>query len=124
MSTGAADLSKLHFHTGINYLKRSEFCGTTDLNTASATSYSVTHNLGYVPFFQVYAELDEADTIWAGGKVSTYTDQTFLSGLGTPPTYIEIRGWSTTTTLTINLTNTSGQTVPIYWLIYLDYSDA
>lgn len=124
MSTGAADLSKLNFHSGINYLKRSEFCGTTTLNTASDTEHTVDHNLGYIPFYQVYAELDEAGTIWTGGKVSELTDQGFLSGLGAPPTYIEIDSWITDSTLTIQLSNTASQSVPIYWLIYLDYSDA
>lgn len=124
MGTGAADLSKLNFHTGINYLKRSEFCGTSSINTALTTTLTIDHNLGYIPFFQVGAELNEAGTIWAGGKISELTDQGLLSGLGAPPTYIEIRSWSTTTQLTIKLSNTASQVVPVYWWIYLDYSNA
>ena len=124
MGTGAADLSKLNFHTGINYLKRSEFCGTANINTAVSGTLTIDHNLGYIPFYQVGAELDEAGTIWVGGKVSTYTDQGLLSGLGIPPTHIEIDSWITTTQLTIRLSNTASQVVPVYWFIYLDYSNA
>lgn len=124
MDTGNADISKVHFHSGANYLKRSEFCGNTTLNTATTTTHTVTHNLGYIPFYQVYAELDEAGTIWTGGKVSELSEQGFLSGLGAPPTYIEIDSWITTTQLTIRLSNTASQQVPIYWLIYLDYGNA
>jgi hypothetical protein len=127
-----ADLSKLDFITSENYLKRSEFCGSTDLTLGaygSAVTHTVDHNLGYVPLFDVYAELDTAGEIVAGGeKVNSLTEQAFLSGLGADPPYPQMRSWATTTQLVIRLENftspTASGTRKVYWLIYQDYNNA
>jgi hypothetical protein len=127
-----ADLSKLSFITSENYLKRSEFCGQTTVTLGAYGSVQTTtidHNLGYVPLFDVYCELDTAGEIVAGGeKVNTYTEQAFLSGLAVDPPYPTLRAWATTTQLIIRLENytspTASGTRELYWLIYLDYSNA
>jgi hypothetical protein len=82
-----------------------------------------------VPLFDVYCELDTAGEIVAGGeKVNTYTEQAFLSGLAVDPPYPTLRAWATTTQLIIRLENytspTASGTRELYWLIYLDYSNA
>lgn len=122
------DLSKLAFYSDVNYLKRSEFCGHTTVTLPAyggTVEHSIDHNLGYVPFYQVYSEIDTAGVIWAGGKVSENTDQAFLSGSAADTTYPEIRSWITDTTLTIQLINftspTATGTRELYWLIYKDY---
>lgn len=127
-----ADLSKLNFITSENYLKRSEFCGQTTVTLgAFGTTNTVTvdHNLGYVPLFDVYCEFDTAGEIIAGGeKVNAYTEQQSLSGLAVNPPYPYLRAWATTTQLVIKLENftspTATGTRELYWLIYLDYSNA
>lgn len=116
------DITRLGFDSSLNYMKRDTSSDTAIIDTAVSTTLPIAHNLGYVPQYEVAAELDEADTIWVGGKVSELTDQGFLSGLGSPPTYIEIDSWCTTTTLTISLSNTAGQKIPVRYIIYLDYA--
>lgn len=124
------DISKLHFLSSLNYLKRSTFCGSATVTLpayGSAVTYTVTHNLGYIPFFATYAELDEVDTIWSGGKVSTYTDQDVIAGFSVDPPYPKLDSWSDTTTLTIRLDNHTSPTATgtrvIYWVIYKDYGN-
>lgn len=116
------DITQLGFDSDLNYLKRDVSSGSATINTATSTTLTVAHNLGYVPQYEVAAELDEADTIWVGGKVSALTDQGFLSGLGAPPTYVELDSWITSTTLTISLSNTASQQIPVRYIIYLDYA--
>lgn len=125
-----ADLTKLHFLSSENYLKRSTFCGSTVLGLpagGSSVTYTITHNLGYIPFFEVYGELDTAGTIWAGGKVSENTDQNMLSGSGVSETYPQLDAWSDTTALTIRLTNDTSPVATgnrtVYWVIYKDYGN-
>jgi len=127
-----SDLSKLNFTTAENYLKRSEFCGSALLTLGgygTASTQTVDHNLGYVPLFDVYAELDTADEIIAGGeKVNSLTEQRALSGLSADPAYPFMRAWATTTQLTIRLENytspTASGTRRVYWIIYQDYNNA
>lgn len=125
-----ADLTKLHFLSSENYLKSSTFCGSTTLTLSaggSSVTYTITHNLGYIPFFEVYGELDSAGTIWSGGKVSANTDQNMLSGSGVSETYPQLDAWSDTISLTITLTNNTSPVATgdrvVYWIIYKDYGN-
>jgi len=126
------DLSKLDFITSENYLKRSSFCGHTTLTLGgygTVNTTTIDHNLGYVPLFDVYCELDTDGAIIAGGeKVNAYTEAANLSGLAVDPPYPFLRAWATTTQLVIRLENytspTASGTRELYWLIYLDYSNA
>lgn len=128
----SADLSKLTVYTAENYLKRSEFCGSIDLTLpgyGGLVTHTVDHNLGYEPLFDVGVEFDEPGTIWAGGtKVNSLTDQMLLSGLFADEPYPELSADVTTTQLVIRLRNyttpTATGTRRIYWVTYLDYSDA
>lgn len=126
----ALDLTKVTFYSGVNYMKRSRHVGSISLTLpgyGSAVTYTVEHNLGYIPQYTVQAEIDESGTIWNGGKVSQYTDQLYLSGLFVDETYPQLYSWSTTTTLTIRIENytsplaTGARTV--YWVVYEDYGD-
>lgn len=125
------DLSKVAFYSEVNYMKRDvEFCGSTTLTLPAygdTVSYEVEHNMEFIPFYTVNAEIDEADTIWTGGKISELSEQFYLSGLFQDPTYPILSHWTTTTTLTIQLDNTTSPTATgdrvIYWLIYKDYGD-
>lgn len=117
------DLKKLNIYSGVNYMKRSEFSDVAVVNVpATFYSFSVTHNLGYIPFYEVYAELDSG-TIWTNGKVSDVSYTGILHGsAGTQP-FIDIATWSTTNTLTVYLYNfpAVATTVPVYYTIYKDY---
>lgn len=128
----SADLTKLDFITSENYLKRSSFCGhqTVTLGAyGSNNTVTIDHNLGYVPLFDAYCEFDTDGAIVAGGeKVNAYTEAALLSGLAVDPPYPFLRAWATTTQLVLRLENytspTATGTRELYWLIYLDYSNA
>lgn len=117
------DFSKLSFLSTNNYLKRSPFCGTQQI-TVAAGGYSevnVDHDLGYIPFYEAFADIDNDGTIWNGGKVHPGT----LSASAGPKTSPGIMHNIDTTDFRIGLFNdvTTGvtHTIQAYWLIYLDY---
>ena len=120
----AVDLTKIAFDSRLNYLKRSEFVGndTVTLGGAGAVStVTVSHNLGYIPFFSVGAELTDTSTIWSNTRVHELTNSS--SG---GDAFIELQYWCTSTTLTIRIVNGTGANVEsgnrdVYWAIYLDY---
>jgi hypothetical protein len=128
----SADITKVDFITSENYLKRSSFCGHQTLTLGAYGTANITtidHNLGYVPLFDVYCEFDAAGEIIAGGeKVNAYTESANLSGLAVDPPYPFLRAWATTTQLIMRLENNTSPlatgTRELYWLIYLDYSNA
>lgn len=121
----AVDLSKLAFESRQNYLKRSEFVSETSIALGSGganADVTITHGLGYVPFFIVGVDIDNDGVIWSNDKVNenTETSRFFFSS---EPT---VSSWATTTGLTINILNS---TVPaqtgsrkVYYGVYLDYS--
>ena len=121
----AIDLTKIAFDSRENYLKRSEFVGSQDvtLGAAGATStVTVTHGLGYIPFFSVGAELKDTSTIWSNDYVWTGT-QSSLSGIDLEIAYSY---WITSTTLTVQIRNGDGSFAQsgdrtVHWAIYLDY---
>lgn len=125
----SVDLSKLAFYSGANYMKRSDLCGsyTIDLSYDGVNSYSggsltINHGLGYVPFVDVYPE-NTTDTIWAGDRVSTYTDRILLSGNTTDDGQIITKDVDDEN-VTISFkdwTTTSRTSVVVHVLIYLDY---
>ena len=124
------DLTKVNFYSGVNYMKRSTYIGSTTLTLPAyggSVTYTITHNLGYIPQYTVQAEIDESGTVWNGGKVSEYTDQFLLSGLAVDETYPQLMSWTTTTTLTIRIENFTSPvatgTRTVYWVIYEDYGD-
>lgn len=120
------DLTKLAFLSTENYLKRKATLVGSDTITlgsiGTVATKVVTHNLGYIPFFQVGADIKNDGTIWSNDLVNVYT-QTSLSG--TTTTYPTLLYWVTTTTLTIALYNNTSPlktgTRTVYWAIYLDY---
>lgn len=121
----ATDLSKLNFHFAQNYMKRDISGGTTTVTLpsyGSTVTYTVTHNLGYIPFYQVSIEQDATGKIWFPNRLDKYTD-TSLGGNDPADPRLDV--WITTTTLVITLTNSTNPTATgtrvLYWLIYKDY---
>lgn len=118
--------STIAFDSRLNYMKRSEFCGSEPLILPSSgltVTKTVSHNLGYIPFLQVGANLDDDSIIWSNNQVYEYT-QTSLTGVDPP---VQLSYWFTDTDLTINLINGTGGLAQsgsrtVYWVIYLDYS--
>lgn len=123
------DNSLLGFSSDANYMKRSvDFTGSTTLTLPSfgnTVSTTVTHNLGYVPQFDVFIDIDNDGTIWSSEKVESLTDSSLVPGVD--PTVPKVSYWSTTTALTISIDNTTSPTysgsVVVYWIVYLDYGD-
>jgi len=121
------DLSKVNFLSSLNYLKReSSLVGNSTLTLGGAgttVTYDVTHNLGYVPFYTIGAEVSQDGILWSNEVVDQYT-QTTLTGISND--YPTLMSWCTTTTLTIALYNNTSPVqsgaIPIYWSIYLDYT--
>lgn len=123
------DITLLGFDSSLNYLKREPaFVGSEDLTLGGAgttVQKVVTHDLGYVPFHQVGAELIVNDgTIWNGAIIDRYTE-TSLSGYSND--YPTLDYWCTTTALTISIYNNTSPaqsgTRKVYWAIYLDYTE-
>lgn len=120
------DISKLSFYSELNYLKRG-LTGSQPLTLGAAGStvtHTVAHNLGYIPFFVVGAELSDVGTIWSNNEVHVYTD-TNLTGNDLP---VQLDYWCTTSELTIQIRNGDGSLAEsgdrtVYWVIYLDYGD-
>lgn len=122
----ATDETKLNFDSRLNYMKRSEFTGSTSVTLGAAgatTTHTVTHSLGYIPFFIVGANLNDTSTIWSNNRVHEYT-QSSNSGGARP---VQLFAWINDTDLTIEVINgtggleqSGGRTV--YWSIYLDYN--
>lgn len=120
-----ADLTKLGFYSALNYLKRSSFVGSEALTLASAgnsVQKVVNHALGYIPFFQVGADLTNDGTIWSNDVVNQYTE-TSLSGVDPP--YPTLTYWCDAQNLTIDINNStspaSSGTRLVYWSVYVDY---
>lgn len=118
-----ADLTKAAFYSPLNYLKKSDDLSGSEAVTFSGSSLevktvTVSHNLGYIPFHTVAANLDDADIIW-----SSNTDP-YITGAPTgDEPFMEY--WCTDTTLTIRLVNSDTSPITgdrtVYWNIYLDY---
>jgi hypothetical protein len=122
-----ADLDKLIFLSTVNYMKRDSTCGTDTLTLGAlyaTTPKTVDHNLNYIPFFEVYCDFSGDGVLWAGEKVGEYTESSLSVTLEAWPI---LERWITTTTLTMNLINSTSPTATgtrdIYWLIYLDYGN-
>lgn len=123
-----ADLSRLNFDTNVNYMKRSSLSGQIIIilgSVGSTTTYTIAHNLGYIPIIHVSYDASNNGIIWSGDKANLYNNSS-LSGSSSPadPT---LTYWVDTTTLTINLINDTSPTASgsrtIYWIIYLDYGN-
>src|SRR3990167_9755668 len=99
------DLTKLAFFSGVNYLKRDTTVGTTLLTlggSGTTVTHTVTHNLGYIPFYEVFTEIDNVNIIWNNTKIYYSTDTSSGGGLESSPA---LTSWVTTTDLVIKLTN-------------------
>lgn len=110
-------------------MKRSSLSGSTTLTlpaSGSTVTHTVSHNLGYVPFFIVGSHINDSSTIWSGNMVHKYRQTSAFPG----DVPVQLSYWCTDTTLTINLRNGTGSgdqqggLRTVYWIIYLDYENA
>ena len=108
------DYDKLNFYTGANYMKRSDKSGQS---TIAGSAVNIDHNLGYIPQFLHYVDLDNNGFLWYGGERVFAGTESTSGGWSYPP---DVKAWTTTNTLTLNPENI-GSSRPCYWLIYLDY---
>jgi hypothetical protein len=119
------DLSKVAFDSRLNYLKKdTDISGSTNISLGGSganTTHTVTHNLGYIPFITVGANLNNTTDIWSNNRVNELTDS---SGGGDQP--VRLAYWYNDTELEIQITNGTGALQQsglrtIYWNIYRDY---
>lgn len=117
----------LYFWSEANYMKRDISSGTATLTLGafgSTVSQTVNHNLGYIPFYQVFTEQDNTGKIWAASKIDQYTETSLTGNNPVDPT---LTSWVTTTQLVLNLINNTSPTASgprqVYWLIYKDYGN-
>ena len=119
-------LPELNFYSGVNYMKRDISSGTSTMTLGAlnaVTATTITHNLGYIPFFQVFCDQDNTGKIWSANKINRLT----RSSSGSSPADPYLTSWATTTTLVINLHNATSPLATgnrtIYYLIYKDYGE-
>lgn len=120
------DLNLLSFYSELNYMKRSDTFGSTQITYGSAGTDSIVtigHNLGYDPFFVVGVELFGDGIIWSNSYVHELTESS-IGGIDIPPS---LYYWCTDSALTISLRNGFGTgvqtgTVNVYYGVYLDYA--
>lgn len=115
-----------YFTSQKNYLKRHPLSGSASVSAPSTsisglyyrTTYTITHNLGYVPRIRVYYENSASDgKIYpAGGRRNGGTY------VGLPFNSIYCLWEATSTTLTIYLESATTKTGVrnVYWVIYQD----
>lgn len=121
----------INFWSGKNYMKRDSTTGSTSIGAPKTlsyggavyiTQYTVTHNLGYVPFFSLFYEPFGDGVIWEA--LATRSQSSATNPRNTAQTGPYCLGFASTTTLTIEIgysSNTLSANYPIYWVIYKDY---
>lgn len=121
------DLTKLSFLSSLNYMKRDSSVGSAAMTIGGAgvtVTKTIAHNLGYIPFYEIYTEIDNAGIVWNNTKIYSVTDTS--SGASQPPD-ADVTSWIDTANLTINLVNNSSPNATgsrtVYWLIYRDYGN-
>ena len=121
------DLTKLIFLSSLNYLKRSNFFNNDTVTLGGANTQvvkNVDHNLGYIPFIHVAADLQDNGVLWANDIVDKYTETSLSSFSNDYPT---LEYWTTNNILTISIYNHTSPaatgTRRVYWGVYLDYGD-
>lgn len=116
----------VYFKSGKNYLKR-YMAGSTSI-AAPATlnawfnysnSYTVTHNLGYIPQVRVYYEENASNgKVYPAGGRRLATSYPGLTSGSCVFCLFEVTSTTLTITLESGTTQTGNRT--IYWVIYLD----
>lgn len=114
------NLSKLAFWGGVNYMKRNVVVGYEDftLGAFATVAITVTHDLGFIPHYEVHGQRDGFTRNWARNR--PYVGMGDFTGTPTEP---EVQDWIDENHLTIQMTNPSGSTISRrqYYLIYKDY---
>lgn len=90
--------------------------------TQYATQTVITHNLGIVPFFDLYYEPFKDNIIWEA--LGSRSQASTVNPSNTAQFGPYLLGFADTTTLTVELgynANTLTGTYPIYYTIYRDY---
>jgi hypothetical protein len=120
----------INFWSGKNYMKRDVSSGTASLNAPATpmssnyiTVYTITHNLGFIPFVRLYYQPFKDGAIYnaQGSRINSRVRK--IDGTANYGPYC--LGTVTSTTLRIELgyyTNALTGTYPVYWVIYKDYT--
>lgn len=108
------DISKLAFYSPTNYMKRHPSSSSSPL--AAGKTLQVTHDLGYIPFYEVYMTTSDG-ILWNNTKITSSTGSS-EGGSGDDP---NVEYWTTTDLLEIQSFDTVE--TQVYCLIYWDYGE-
>jgi len=115
-----ANKSQLNFYTGVNYMKRSPASGSQSFAlpaTNTSATHAISHGLGKIPFFNVFADIYQNGQVWAVNPVWVGMDQGSTTTLPmTVASYADVNNIY----LVIN-NNTATGNVTIWYVIYEDY---
>lgn len=130
----SSNISKVSFATLINYLKidpSSSSATCPALSAGGTYKKTVTHNLGYIPHFEVYQEQSPGGAIVnaqmqvgneMGTDLVTMNYPNAMDFLGNLTGYVYV----STTQLIITMANNTGSTsnaFKFWWRIYLQYGN-
>lgn len=119
------NLDLLSFYSELNYMKRSDTYGQTNLSfggSGARTTVDISHNLGYDPFFIMGCDLFNNGIIWSNNWVHEFTQSS--AGSDRQPGFYY---WCTDNVLTGCLWNGTGSNATsgsrtFYYGVYLDYA--
>lgn len=126
--------TNINFWTQKNYMKRDSSTGTVNMaapvtsaygGTIFRTQQTVTHDLGYIPFFVVYYEPFLDNVVWPAMGSRLVGDATNPRSTSHFGPYL--LAWADTIFLHLEIgyfTNTLTGTYPVYYNIYRDYGIA
>lgn len=126
-----SDPNNIYFWTQKNYMKRDTSTGSQNVAAPSTSVYAgalfvtrttIIHNLGIVPFFNIYYEPFGDGVIWEA--LGTRSQGFTLNPRNTATFGPYCIAWADSTILTIEVgyfSNTLTGTYPIYYIIYRDY---
>lgn len=119
-------MSNIAFSSSANYMKRSIYVGNTPLTLTGyngTVSTVIAHNLGYIPYYDVFVDFSNDGTIWGNEKINSMTESSLYGDYPDPI----LRTWIDNNNLTIELINQTSPlatgTRTVYWIIYLDYGN-
>lgn len=119
-------MSELYLNPAKNYMKRAPSSGSANVTAPSSlavwgnyvTTYTVPHGLSYIPEVRVYYEPTADGRVWpaSGNRFTQYGD-----GLNVGDILCTWEIDSTNLTIYLESATTETGTIPVYWVIYLDY---
>lgn len=127
-----SDPTNINFWSGKNYMKRDSSTGVSNLAAPVTANFGIfttqsiiTHNLGIVPFFELYYEGFKDNVVWT--TLGSRTSGNAINPANTAQAGPYCLGFADTTTLTLEIgysNNTLTGTYPVYYIIYKDFGIA